>query len=124
MSHHSSQVISQRQGYDSFADHGIECRARECVDKFELQREVYNLTDAENVPPLIISEYTRSLETACRMTTGSDLAKAALWRWLLFFALYFPLGLVGLILARFLTFLVWSYGLGGDHVRISESARN
>jgi hypothetical protein len=98
-----------------------DCRRQKCEDKFELQRKLHNVTDAENVPPLIISGYARTLDTACRMSTGVDVAKAAVWRWLLFFAMYFPLGLVGLILAKLITFLVWSSGLGGDHVRTLQT---
>ena len=39
------------------------------------------------------------LTTVCRLTTGHDWHGASIWRWLLFFALWPPLGLLGHILA-------------------------
>jgi hypothetical protein len=66
---------------------------------------------------LFVGRFGRSFNKACRMRTGSDLANASWWRWLLFFASVFPLDLLGLALANLITLVVMAYGLGGEHVR-------
>lgn len=45
------------------------------------------------------SNLTLALETVCRLTPGDDWHSAPQWRWLLFFALWPVLGVLGFVLA-------------------------
>lgn len=54
-----------------------------------------------------------SVDLACRLTERVDLIKAGWWRWLAFFAVWYPLGFVGQLLSR-LAAVVGSYALGSN----------
>lgn len=54
------------------------------------------------VPVLAVDELERDLSDACRMTTGIFWQGAAVWRWLLFALMFWPVDLVGHLIARIL----------------------
>lgn len=54
------------------------------------------------VPVLAVGELLRELQDSCRMTSGMHWQGAAVWRWLLFVLIFWPVDVVGHIIARFL----------------------
>lgn len=54
------------------------------------------------VPVLLVEELERDLKDSCRMTSGIHWQGAAVWRWLLFVLIFWPVDLVGHIIARIL----------------------
>lgn len=58
-----------------------------------------SMTDGNSNDNVTAELFTLSLDTVCRLTTGDDWHGAPQWRWLLFFALWPALGLLGYVLA-------------------------
>jgi hypothetical protein len=72
---------------------------------------------AQDCEPLLsIQNHTRNLDQACHMTTVVSVQGMAIWRWLLFVGLFWPLELLAYFVARVFTALVHA-NLLGEHVR-------
>ena len=112
-------------------DNALACRYELCVSEYNActrarasdsagRRETIlgnnDLNPGECTPLLAINRYARNLEQACYMTTIISLKGMAVWRWLLFMGLFWPLELVAYTFARFIAFLVHT-NLLGKHVR-------
>ena len=78
---------------------------------------------------VVVNEYYRKFGTYCRMErlrrsavigspdTSKNWLGAQQWRWLLFVALYFPLGPIAFAIASVLAYIVTSFSIGGRNVR-------
>lgn len=71
---------------------------------------------ADCEPVLSMQNHSRDLAQACNMTSTVLVGGMAVWRWLLFFGLFWPLELAAYFVARVFTALVHA-NLFGGHVR-------
>jgi hypothetical protein len=95
------------------------CIERQKSASASLQNPSTEVEDCE--PFLAIQKFSRDLDQACHMTTVTAWQGMSVWRWLLFFGLFWPLQLVAYFIARMFTSLV-QFNLFGGHVRSSTTA--
>lgn len=70
-------------------------------------------------PKLVIGNLDQSLKLACRLQAGKTLWGMAVWRWLVFVGLFWPLDFVTLLFSRFLNLLVQTNLLGQHAIFIT-----
>lgn len=92
------------------------CSVRRCKADYKdaTAEDAHTDKTPDKMVDLLINTVNLDLDLACRLSESSALRNASWWRWLTFFAIWYPLGFLGQVISRIIAAIVGSYALGSN----------